>query len=257
LPYTGVRRELTVFRGGNLTRKELDSYKLSIGHSIEWSPLTSSTMNRHLAENCGGYPGNTLFIIHRERASRTCKDISSVSHYRADLRTHIICDQHQMDVDYNKKQSSNDAARIHLMETLKTVNTISQIQTTAIFEQQSPTAKSTTTSKFRTDKYINHFNSEGWGLRVRKSGQRISQDVKSFIENIWKDGMQNGRKIQADAIRQRIRSERNDKKEKLFTPDRYVSAAQIKYQIKKLNKKYDVSIEQQLISDLLLQTTTS
>ncbi|CAF0999380.1 unnamed protein product [Didymodactylos carnosus] len=81
LSYTDVRRELTVFRGGNLTQKELDSYKLSIGHSIEWSPLTSTTMNRHLAENCGGYPGNTLFIIHRERAAKTCKDVSTVSHY--------------------------------------------------------------------------------------------------------------------------------------------------------------------------------
>jgi hypothetical protein len=153
-----------------------------------------------------------------------------------DLNTHVLCNQHQIDVDSAKTRSSNDAARIHLLDTLKTVNTTSQIQATTILQQQCLASEASTTSKFPINKYINYFNLEGWGLRVRKPGCRIDQSVKNFIEwvtfsqssvfspvkslfsflfsrNIWKDGMQNGRKIQAEAIRDMIRSERNVKKE--------------------------------------------
>ena len=94
---------------------------------------------------------------------------------------------------------------------------------------------SSTSSKFPIDKYKNYFDSEGWGLRVRKPGKRISQGCEEFhrvssitkffqiefivitvyyallYRTIWLQGTQNGRKIQPDAIREKIRTERNER----------------------------------------------
>jgi hypothetical protein len=99
-----------------------------------------------------------------------------------DLNVHIISNQHQMNIDSNKTQSSNDAARMHLMQSLKTVSINTRNEMTMIIQQQSSSFPQSTTSNLSATKFINYLNREGWALRVRKPGQRISQVVKDFIE---------------------------------------------------------------------------
>ncbi|CAF1452991.1 unnamed protein product [Rotaria sordida] len=174
-----------------------------------------------------------------------------------DLNTHVLSNQHETNINSIKKRSTNDAARLHLMASLKTVSVRSKNETTTIIQQQTSASQTSTISNFSINKFINSINCEGWALRVRKPGHRISQEVKDFIEKIWNDSFQNGIKLKPESIHEKIRRERNDKNEKLFKPEQYVSVAQIKYQIKKLSKKYGVSTEQQLTDDLLIQTETA
>ncbi len=98
-----------------------------------------------------------------------------------DLDVHVLANQHQMHLDSEKKRSSNDVARVFLMESLKTISINTEKEVTTIIQQQSP-SQLTTTSKFSTNKFVNYLNCEGWALRVRKPGQRISQDVKDYIQ---------------------------------------------------------------------------
>ena len=99
-----------------------------------------------------------------------------------DLNLHIISNQHQLNNDPKKKQSSNDAARMYLMQSLKTIHVNTANETSGILQQQSSFQTTTTTSTFSINKFINYLNCDGWALRLRKPGQRISQDVKDFIE---------------------------------------------------------------------------
>jgi hypothetical protein len=87
-----------------------------------------------------------------------------------------------MNNDSNKKRSSNDAARIHLMETLKTVNINGKNEATLIIQQQFSRSGASPTANFRRNKFINYLSCEGWALRVRKSGKKISQEIKNFIQ---------------------------------------------------------------------------
>lgn len=98
-----------------------------------------------------------------------------------DLNVHVLSNQHQIYIDQNNKRSSNDAARIHLVESLKTANITNTSETTSIFQQQQSYSQSSTTFQFSASRFVNYFNFQGWALRVRKPGHRISEDVKEFI----------------------------------------------------------------------------
>ncbi|CAF1196303.1 unnamed protein product [Adineta steineri] len=66
-----------VYRGASLTQEMIEEYRQCTGDRITWTAFSSSSKNRHLAEQFG----NTLFIINFPENYLFKKDISSISNY--------------------------------------------------------------------------------------------------------------------------------------------------------------------------------
>ncbi len=69
-------KELTVYRGCQLTREMIDEYRQFQGHWIKWLSFVSTSKDREVAE-C--FSGNTLFIIFLRNRCMCSRDISTVS----------------------------------------------------------------------------------------------------------------------------------------------------------------------------------
>ena len=98
-----------------------------------------------------------------------------------DLNRHILIDQHHME-GVNQKRSTNDHAKIHLIERLKLSHSTSQAQVETILMNQRSSEDQSNSVPLAIDKYTNYFATAGWGLRVRKPPKRINEKVRTFIE---------------------------------------------------------------------------
>ena len=76
-------------------------------------------------------------------------------------------------------------------------------------------------------KNFEFFRQAGWALRVHKPPTRVSQLMKDFIGEIYREEKVNGRKISPDEYVRRIRSARDTCGDKLFLPCQYLTVAQV------------------------------
>ena len=79
----------------------------------------------------------------------------------------------------------------------------------------------------------------------------MSKTVNNFNEQGWLDSIKINSRIIPENIQQHIRTKRDQNGQKFFQIDKYPTKNQIKYQFRKLNQKYDVTMKQQLIVEII------
>ncbi|CAM4850770.1 unnamed protein product [Rotaria magnacalcarata] len=94
-----------------------------------------------------------------------------------ELSAHISANLHVI-VD-NVPRTTNDIARIHLTEILRSTSTRSRSEAEAILQHQNATMHDISGSF-----HYRFFSVCGWALRTRKLGKPMSDKVKNFIEQI-------------------------------------------------------------------------
>ena len=121
----------------------------------------------------------------------------------------------------------------------------------------------TMSSQQSLPKNLEYLNSEGWALRTRKPPQRCHPEVKSYIQAVLEEEKY-GHKFTPEEVVKRIKTARDSSGVKLFTPDQYLEAAQVKNQIKqfisKRNKPDDddiASIDNRLTAAATIQKKKS
>ena len=143
-------------------------------------------------------------------------------------------------------RTSNDTARLHLVESVRSVSTTARYQTTKVYEhhgsQQINLAQS---SNYK------YFTSPGWVLRKRKHNNSMTKKVKDYIEKRWLESQHNKSKVSAEIIQSEIRTVRSNTGIKLFDTQEYPTLNQVKYQYRKLMKKYEVYTQEQLIEEMV------
>ncbi|CAF1130611.1 unnamed protein product [Rotaria magnacalcarata] len=94
-----------------------------------------------------------------------------------ELRAHIAANLHVIVDDVPR--TTNDIARIHLTEILRSTSTRSRSEAEAILQHQNATMHDISGSF-----HYRFFSVCGWALRTRKLGKPMSDKVKNFIEQI-------------------------------------------------------------------------
>ncbi|CAF4152320.1 unnamed protein product, partial [Rotaria magnacalcarata] len=94
-----------------------------------------------------------------------------------ELSAHISANQHLIVDDVPR--TTNDIARIHLTEILRSTSTRSRSEPEAILQHQNATMHDVSGSF-----HYRFFSVCGWALRTRKLGKPMSDKVKNFIEQI-------------------------------------------------------------------------
>ncbi|CAF4463797.1 unnamed protein product [Rotaria magnacalcarata] len=94
-----------------------------------------------------------------------------------ELTSHIAANLHVIVDDVPR--TTNDIARIHLTEILRSTSTRSRSETEAILQHQNATMHDVSGSF-----HYRFFSVCGWALRTRKLGKPMSDKVKNFIEQI-------------------------------------------------------------------------
>ncbi|CAF4745315.1 unnamed protein product [Rotaria magnacalcarata] len=94
-----------------------------------------------------------------------------------ELSSHIAANLHVIVDDVPR--TTNDIARIHLTEILRSTSTRSRSETEAILQHQNATMHDVSGSF-----HYRFFSVCGWALRTRKLGKPMSDKVKNFIEQI-------------------------------------------------------------------------
>ncbi|CAF4064817.1 unnamed protein product [Rotaria magnacalcarata] len=94
-----------------------------------------------------------------------------------ELSAHISANQHVIVDDVPR--TTNDIARIHLTEILRSTSTRSRSEAEAILQHQNATIHDVSGSF-----HHRFFSVCGWALRTRKLGKPMSDKVKNFIEQI-------------------------------------------------------------------------
>ncbi|CAF4327169.1 unnamed protein product, partial [Rotaria magnacalcarata] len=94
-----------------------------------------------------------------------------------ELRAHIAANLHVIVDDVPR--TTNDIARIHLTEILRSTSTRSRSEAEAILQHQNTTMHDVSGSF-----HYRFFSVCGWALRTRKLGKPMSDKVKNFIEQI-------------------------------------------------------------------------
>lgn len=96
--------------------------------------------------------------------------------------------------------------------------------------QRSSSIQAVTTSQniSKIPKNFECFRQAGWALRVHKPPKRVSQMMKDFIGQIHGEEKFNGRKFPPEEYVRRIRSARDASGKKLFFPNQYLTAAQVR-----------------------------
>ena len=100
-----------------------------------------------------------------------------------DLESHIAANLH--DVQRNQRRTSNDIARLHLTELIRTTNIDAQQPATSIFHSQDMSQVDLTKSA-----HYENFSSVGWGLRTRKHTNPMTDNVRNIIEKLWLDSQE-------------------------------------------------------------------
>lgn len=163
----------------------------------------------------------------------------------ADLDAHIAANLHKIPPE--RPQTTNDIARNHLVETLRSTNVQLQHDHNTM-----RTTQATSDVDLSTSLHYEQFSSPGWALRTRRITNPIHDDVKSFIEQIWTESKKARTKLTPERIHIEIRSKRDpNTDEKRFQPNQYPTVNQIRYQIRKLAKEHGVTVQDELIHELM------
>lgn len=162
-----------------------------------------------------------------------------------DLDSHIAADQHQIPPPIPR--TSNDIARLHLIETLRSTNIQSQQDITRV-----RVSHNTTSNAIPGSTHYQHFSTPGWALRTRKHTVTMSEKTKTFIDELWTNSQKTRSKLTPEQVLQQLRAQRdNNSGNKLFQPSEYATINQIKYRFRKLGVKYGVTAKQELIAELI------
>lgn len=167
-----------------------------------------------------------------------------------ELNAHIASNQHIIPDD--APRTANDIARIQLIELLRSTSTRYRTEIEVILQHQDATIYDLSTSF-----HHQFFSTCGWALRTRKLGKRMSDKVKNFIEEIWLDSIKTNSRIIPEKIQQQIRAKKDRDGSKCFQTHEYPTKNQILYQCRKLNKKHDVTMQQQLIVEIIDENVDS
>jgi hypothetical protein len=188
-------------------------------------------------------------LFHRKNERRyydlvLCPVNGCTSTFESDteLNAHIASNSHT--IPDQVPRTANDVARIHLTEILRT--TRSRTRAKATFQQQHNSGYDLSTS------YCHEFFSAcGWALRTRKISKPMTQNVKDFLEEIWLESIKTNSRINPENIQQKIRTKRDQAGKKFFHTNEYPSKNQINYQCRKFSEKYDISLKQQRIDEII------
>ena len=124
---------------------------------------------------------------------------------------------------------------MHLVESVPSASTTARYHTTKIYEHQgSQQINLTQSSNYK------YFTSAGWALRRRKHNNPMTKKVKDYIEKRLLESQDNKSKVSAEIIQSEIRAVRSKTGIKLFDTQEYLTLNQVKYQCRKLMKKYEV-----------------
>ena len=129
--------------------------------------------------------GYALFLINR-RADREYHDLlfcpvpacTTTCKSNIELGIHIAVGLYTLADD--ETRTTNDIARVHLTEILRSASTRSCSQAEAILQHQNATAYDASVSF-----HYRFFSTCGWALRTRKLSKPMTEKVKSFIEQLW------------------------------------------------------------------------
>ena len=143
-------------------------------------------------------------------------------------------------------RTANNIARIQLTELTRSTSTRARGDIEGILQHQDAT-----TYDLSMSFHHQFFSNCGWALRTRKVGKRMGEKVKNFIEEIWFDSIKTNSRITHEKIQQQIRTKRDCDGSKVFQTHEYPTKNQILYQFQKLNRKHDVSMQQQLIVEII------
>ena len=146
----------------------------------------------------------------------------------------------------NQRRTSNDIARLHLTELIRTTHIDAQQPATSIFHSQDMSEIDLTKSA-----HYENFSSVGWGLRTRKHTKSTTDNVKNFIEKLWLDSQESHSKLTVQQIQQQIRTKRDQNGEKVFQTHEYPTLSQIKYRSRKIAQKHGVTPKHELMSELM------
>ena len=105
-----------------------------------------------------------------------------------DLDSHIAANQHQ--IPPSVPRTSNDIARLHLIETLRSTNIQSQQDTT----RARVTHNTTSNAVFESTHY-QHFSTPGWALRTRKHIITMSEKTKPLLMSCGQTPKKLGRRL--------------------------------------------------------------
>ena len=191
------------------------------------------------------------FVLNR-RADRKYFDLSicpvtgctTTFESSIELDVHIAANQH--DIPNEHPRTANDIARAHLTDILRSTSMRSSTQTRAIIQQQDISS-----SDLSISAHYKYFSSSGWALRTRKLGNPISKKVKNFLEQLWHDSIKTNTLITPENIQELICRKKDNNGIKFFQTHEYPTKNQIRYCLRKLNDKYDVTIQQQLIAEII------
>ena len=194
----------------------------------------------------------TLLLTINRRIDRQYHDLSlcpvngctATFESRIELDEHISANLHT--IPNEVPRTADDIARVHLREILRSTLVRSRKETDAIREYQD-----STTDDISMSFHKQFFLTCGWALQKRKLGKAMSKKVKNFIEQAWLDSIKTNSRIIPENIQQQIRTKRDQNGQKFFQIDEYPTKNQIKYQFRKLNQKYDVTMKQQLIVEII------
>jgi hypothetical protein len=165
-----------------------------------------------------------------------------------ELESHIAANLHN--IEENERRTTNDTARLHLTEILRTTNINTQTQTQTILQSQDVSNIDLTKSD-----YYERFSSAGWALRTRKHTNPVSAKVENFIENLWLNSQETQSKLTPEQIQQQIRTNRDANGDKLFQLPECPTLGQIKYRCRKMKKKHGINTQQELINELTQMNT--
>ena len=79
----------------------------------------------------------------------------------------------------------------------------------------------------------------------------MTKKVKDYIEKRWLESQDNKSKVPAEIIHSEIRTIRSNTGIKLVDTQEYPTLNQVKYQYRKLMKKYEVYTQEQLIEEMV------
>ena len=146
----------------------------------------------------------------------------------------------------NARRTTNDIARLHLTEIIRTTSIDKQEQTKNIIQSQN-----TSHIDFSRSACYKSFASAGWALRTRKHTNPMTDQVKNFIEKFWLNSQETRSKLTPQQIQQQIRTIRDANGDKHFQTCDYPTLNQIKYRCRKICQKYGVTAKEELIAELL------
>ena len=161
-----------------------------------------------------------------------------------ELESHIAGNLHN--IQQNARRTTNDIARLHLTEIIRTISIDTQEQTKNITQNQNVLHVD-----FSKSVYYKSFASVGWALRVRKHTNPMTDQAKNFIEKLWINSQETRSKLTPQQIQQQIRTKRDANGDKLFQTYDYPTLNQIKYRCRKICQKYDITAKEELIAELL------